>query len=136
LLKSCSCGENMKLGLRTVVFAKKVNIMNVPVYNCSICGRNDVFHAVKDDVGRLIGRLGSRPAPVDIPFDQINELAGVLSRAYTDSKSLQASDIAKAAEERTNQLLDMWLLAASVGDDSWQKELENRLAQLNAQYIP
>ncbi|WP_239617251.1 hypothetical protein [Cohnella mopanensis] len=125
----------MNLKLRTVVFAKKVNINNVPVYNCRMCGRNDVFPGVKDDVGRLVGQLGSRPAPHNIPFDQLHEWAGVLSDALHLSDTLQATVIAKAAEERINQLLDLWLIASSLEDELWKQEIQIRLSQLSAQYI-
>jgi hypothetical protein len=125
----------MKLALRTVIFAKKVNITNVPVYSCSLCGRNDVFHGVKEEVGRLVGELGTRPAPRSIPFEQVHEWAGVLFHTLAQAESLQASDVAKAMEERTNQLLDLWLIASSLGDETWKTELQTRLSQLSAQYI-
>lgn len=125
----------MHLKLRTVIFAKKVNINNVPVYNCSDCGRNDVFPGVKEDVGKLVGQLGVTPAPHSIPFDQVHEWAGVLSQALLLSDSLQASVIARAAEERINQLLDLWLIASSLEDETWKQELQSRLSQLSAQYI-
>jgi hypothetical protein len=135
LLKRCSCGGEMNLMLRTVIFAKKVNINNVPVYNCSLCGRNDVFPGVKEDVGRLVGQLGSKPTPRSIPFDQVHEWAGVLSHAMNQSETLQATVIARAAEERVNQLLDLWLIASSLEDETWKLELTNRLSQLSGQYI-
>jgi hypothetical protein len=135
LLKRCSCGGEMNLMLRTVIFAKKVNINNVPVYNCSLCGRNDVFPGVKEDVGRLVGQLGSKPTPRSIPFDQVHEWAGVLSHAMNQSETLQATVIARAAEERVNQLLDLWLIASSLEDETWKLELSNRLSQLSGQYI-
>jgi hypothetical protein len=125
----------MNLMLRTVIFAKKVNINNVPVYNCSLCGRNDVFPGVKEDVGRLVGQLGSKPTPRSIPFDQVHEWAGVLSHAMNQSETLQATVIARAAEERVNQLLDLWLIASSLEDETWKLELTNRLSQLSGQYI-
>lgn len=135
MLKSCSCGQQMELSLRTVIFAKKVNITNVPVYSCAVCGRNDVFHGVKDDVGRLISQLGTVSDSRSIPFDQIHEWAGLLSDMRTQMRTLQPSDVAKATEERTNQLLDLLNLATSLGDEEWKKEIQARLAQLSAQYI-
>jgi hypothetical protein len=135
LVKRCSCGDEMKLTLRTVIFAKHVSITNVPVYSCSICGRNDVFHGVKSDVGRLIGELGARPAPCSISFDSVNEWADVMIRAKHHSETLQLSEITRVAEERTNQLLDLWLIASSLNDEAWKLEIESRLAQLSVQYI-
>ncbi len=137
MLKICSCGERMDLSLRTVIFAKKVNITNVPVYSCATCGRNDVFHGVKEDVGRLISRLdaGFGADKLDIPFDQVHEWAGVLSGMRAQKRTLEPSDIARATEERTNQLLDLLNLATALGDETWKQELRSRLAQLSAQYI-
>jgi hypothetical protein len=125
----------MALALRTVIFAQKVNITNVPVYSCSLCGRNDVFHGVKEDVGRLIGQLGAKPNASSIPFNQVHELADVLSDLLRRMDTLQPEAIAKATEERTNRLLDLYLLASSLQDEEWKKELQCRLAQLSAQYI-
>jgi hypothetical protein len=125
----------MKLELRTVIFAKKVNIYNVPVYHCAICGRNDVFPGVKNDVGKLVGQLGSRPVPGIIPFDQVHEWAGVLSQALDRSESLQATDIARATEERIDELLDLWLVASSLEDEVWMNEIHTRLSQLSGQFV-
>ena len=136
MLKRCTCGEEMNLGLRTVIFARKVNINNVPVYHCPVCGRNDVFPGVKEDVGKLVGQLGARPAPGSIPFDQVHEWAGVLSQALHDSESLQAAAIAKAAEARIDQLLDLLLIASSLEDEVWMDEIHTRLSQLSARNVP
>ena len=133
--KSCNCGHHMKLELRTIVFARKVNIVSVPVFACPACGQNEVFPGVKQDVGRLVGQLGARPDPGTIWFDEIHEWAGVLSHSLEQSESLHESAVARAAEERTNELLDLWLIASSLGDDEWKDELRRRLSQLNAKYI-
>jgi len=135
LLKRCPCGGEMNLSLRTVIFARKVNINNVPVYNCPGCGRNDVFPGVKEDVGKLVGQLGAKPAPGSIPFDQVHEWAGVLSQAFYQADKLQAATIAKATKERIDQLLDLWLIASSLEDEAWKTEIHTRLCQLSAQYV-
>lgn len=135
MFKICSCGDQMSLSLRTVVFARKVNITNVPVYSCDGCGRNDVFHGVKDDVGRLISQIGTMPDMRCIPFDELHEWAGLLTGMRTQLKTLHPADVARAAEERTNQLLDLLNLATALGDETWKDELRYRLSQLSAQYI-
>lgn len=126
----------MNLSLRTVIFARKVNIKNVPVYHCPGCGRNDVFPGVKDDVGKLVGGLGPRPAAGSISFDQLHEWAGVLSDAKLRSERLQAEAIARAAEERIDRLLDLWLIASTLEDEAWKEEIHTRLTQLSAPYTP
>jgi hypothetical protein len=136
LKKLCECGDTKKLHLRTVIYARKVNITRVPVYCCSRCGSHEVDSGVKDEIGSLIGQLGPRPAPRTIPFDQMNEWAGVLSLALAaDTELLQEYAVVRAAEERTNELLDLWLIAASLGDENWKSELQGRLSQLRAPYI-
>lgn len=131
--KRCPCGDLQQLRLRTVVYARKVSITKVPVFSCSRCGSSEVHAGVKSEIGRLIGRLGSRPVSRIIPFDQINELAGVLASALENgSDRLLAADIARAAEERTNELLDLWLIASSLKDEAWKAEIRERLAQLSS----
>ncbi|MBB6671119.1 hypothetical protein [Cohnella nanjingensis] len=125
----------MSLTLRSVLYAKRVNISNVPVYTCERCSRNEVFPGVKSDLGVLVGRLGSQPHAQTIPFDEIHEWAGVLSHAQSHSKPLRPAMVARVTEERTNELLDLWLVASSVGDEAWMAELRERLSQLSAQYI-
>ncbi|WP_123039921.1 hypothetical protein [Cohnella candidum] len=134
--KRCDCGDTKQLHLRTVIYARKVNITRVPVYSCSGCGSSEVYTGVKDDIGKLIGQLGAKPVPRTIPFDQVNELAGVLSLALAAGEdSLRERDVAQAAEQRTNDLLDLWLIAASLGDEQWKSELQGRLSQLRVPYI-
>jgi hypothetical protein len=125
----------MRLELRTVVYARTVRISNVPVYECGRCRRSEVFPGVKRDVGRLVARLGARPHPQSIGFDRIHEWAGVLSRTLDKSAPLKPDTVAKAAEERIDELLDLLLVASSVGDERWKTEIRGRLSQLNARYI-
>ncbi|MBB6730253.1 hypothetical protein [Cohnella zeiphila] len=136
MFKSCPCGHDMKLILRTVVHARKASIVNVPVYSCEICSRNEVFPGVKEELGRLVGRLGTRPQAQRIPFDEIHEWAAVLREVAAADRPLQAASVMRKAEERTNELLDLMLIASSLGDEIWKKELKRRLSQLSAQYIP
>lgn len=135
MLKSCSCGHTMKLILRTVIHARKVSITNVPVYSCDNCSRNEVFPGVKEDLGRLVGRLGAKPDTKLIRFDEVHELAAVLRNMIERKVPLQAASVARLTEERTNELLDLLLIADSVRDEMWKAELKGRLAQLSAQYI-
>lgn len=134
--KPCSCGAPLKLRMRTVVYARKVKIIRVPVLCCGDCGCHEVYAGVKADIGRLIGKLGPRPESQTISFDEINECAGVLSQALDDgNRTLHPALVARAAQERTNELLDLWLIASSLGDERWKSELSDRLSQLRHAYI-
>lgn len=134
--RRCECGETKTLHLRTLIYARKVHIARVPIFGCSRCGSCEIHPGVKSEIGRLIRQFGPEPAPRTILFDRINELAGVLSSAIGErAEDLQASDIARATEERTNELLDLWLIASSLKDEAWKAELQERLSQLSAPYI-
>lgn len=133
--KRCGCGNIMMLGLKTVVFARKVRIRNVPVHHCAGCGRNEVFAGVKREIGRLIGELGARPESGEIAFDRMNEWAELLCAALRPGRPADAAEIAGAVEERINRLLDLWLVASSLGDESWKSELQTRLSRLRMSYI-
>lgn len=135
MFKRCDCGEEMSLGLRTVYYAKTVNIRNVPVYACEACSRNVVFPGVKSDLSQLLASLGPKPQPGSISFDEVHEWAGVLSEAAARRAPLLTSTVSRMAQERTNDLLDLLLVAAAVGDESWKRELESRLTQLSGQFI-
>ncbi|MDG0793357.1 hypothetical protein OMP38_22815 [Cohnella ginsengisoli] len=135
MFKRCICGEAMALGLRKVFYSKTVSITGVPVYACGHCARNEVYPGVKSDLSRLLSDLGAKPLPREIRFDEVHEWAGMLHRAASASVPLSAAGIAKLTEERTNELLDLLLIAASLEDAAWKRELEGRLSQLNGQYI-
>jgi len=136
LNKRCLCGAALKLRMRTVVYSRKVKITRVPVYCCNGCGKHEVYAGVKADIGRLIGKLGSRPEAQTISFDEINECAGVLSQALDrGNRAVQPAAVVRVAQERTNELLDLWLIASSLGDEQWKSELSDRLSQLRHAYI-
>jgi len=132
----CLCGGATCLQLRTVVYARHVKITGVPVICCPNCGNHEVFEGVKKEVGLLLATLGSKPEPATISFCERNEWANLLARAIKSAPNgLQSSEIMRAAEERTNELLDLWLIAASLGDEKWKSELQDRLSQLRKVYI-
>ncbi|THF74218.1 hypothetical protein [Cohnella fermenti] len=125
----------MTLILRTLIYVHKVSIANVPVYSCEFCSRNEVFPGVKEDLGQLVGRMGSKPQPQTIPFEEQHEWAAVLRDMAANRQPLDAAAVARSIENRTNELLDLLLVASSLRDEKWQKELRGRLSQLSAQYI-
>ncbi|WP_238162379.1 hypothetical protein [Cohnella sp. AR92] len=125
----------MKLILRTVIYVHKVSIANVPVFSCDYCSHNEVFPGVKEDLGQLVGRMGAAPEPQTIFFDEKHEWAGVLAGLIAQKEPIQAASVARRIEERTNELLDLLLVASSLRDETWQMELRSRLSQLSAQYI-
>lgn len=125
----------MALGLRQVLYSKTVGISGVPVYACGQCSRSEVYPGVKSDLSRLLSELGPKPLPREIRFDELHEWARMLSQASSASLPLSGARIVQLTEERTNELLDLLLIASSLDDTAWKRELEGRLSQLNGQYI-
>lgn len=127
--KHCKCGQAMSIRLRTVIYQNKVEIENVPVYTCEACNRSEVFPGVKPELTELIGDLGSIPDKKRLQFEEMSELAHLMM-AVTDKEHRHES-ICQIFEERVNQLLDLLLLAQSLGDEPWMDDIRQRLSQIS-----
>ncbi len=131
---TCTCGSEMRLSLRTLIYSSKVEINNVPIYTCECCHRSEVFSAVKGDLTPLIEQIAdSQDEPSKIRFDECNELAFLLMKA-SDQELLHES-LMNIIEERINELLDMLLLAKSLNDPAWVEDLRGRLRQISDHYV-
>lgn len=119
----------MHIALRTVIFQKVVVIENVPVCSCETCDIQEVLPAIKAEVTDLIRSFGSEPERRTIYFDQTSELAHLLILAC--DKQQQGRPVQDIVRERVNELLDMMLLARSLNDAEWRKDLERRLRQIS-----
>ncbi|KIL41206.1 hypothetical protein SD70_09075 [Gordoniibacillus kamchatkensis] len=131
--KLCKCGTEMTLRLRTVIYQNKVDIENVPVYSCDSCQRSEVLPSVKPELTVLIGRLGSEPGKQQLLFDELSEIAYLMRKV--SEKEHQAQSVERIVQERINELLDMMLIAKSVGDERWSEEIRARLAQISQHSI-
>lgn len=131
--KRCQCGNEMKLLLRTVVYAGKTEIANVPIFSCGSCSQSEVLYDVKRDLKELIANLGSNPDEHPIRFEDCNELVDVLYEVFTQGRAYaNVRNIEAMLEERINQLLDLYLLARSLSDRHWTAEIEKRLTQITS----
>ena len=132
--KFCVCGQTMSIRLRTVIFSNKVKIENVPIYSCGGCERSEVLQDVKQELSTLIRELGRNPEKQHIRFNESNELAFLLHEA---TKRERANvPVEQIVKERVNQLLDLMLLAQSLGDEPWSEEIRERLSQIAKASIP
>ncbi|WP_254634633.1 hypothetical protein [Paenibacillus sp. GbtcB18] len=127
--KGYCCGQPIHLCLRTVVFKQKVEIENVPIYSCEACGKSVVYSSVKPKVTELIDTLGPKPEKQILRFEDVSEIACLIVRLACSSED--GYGFKQAVEERVNELLDLLLLATSVGDMGWVGELRSRLAQIS-----
>ena len=128
MLRTCKCGETLDIRLRTVIYSHTVEVDNVPIYSCSSCYHTQVLPEVKSDLTRLISELGRRPAKQRLNFIDCNEWAYLIAKAA--DRDMMHISIQSIIVDRVDQLLDMLLLARSLNDNSWEKELTARLSQL------
>ena len=128
LLKKCKCGETMDIRLRTVIYSSTVEIDNVPIFSCDECFHTEILTEVKPELARLISELGSKPRKQKINFDEMNEWAHLITKAI--DRELMHVPIHNIIGERVDQLLDLMLLAQSLGDKDWEEDLRARLSQI------
>jgi hypothetical protein len=128
--KKCSrCGKNTEIVLRNVVYRNRVKILKVPVHVCvdEHCAHTQVVDMVKEDLKKLIDDLGNNPQRQSIEFEEVSELSNLLVLAVHQGED---ATVQKALEERVNELLDLFLLAQSLGDKKWMGELRQRLTKI------
>ncbi|MFC3790762.1 hypothetical protein ACFOQM_18750 [Paenibacillus sp. GCM10012307] len=121
--------------LRTVVYSGKVEIDNVPIFSCSACNRSEVSPGVKPDLTGLIGQLGSKPDKQSFLFNEWNEWADLLVEVYAKDKRLQSQMLEEHLDARINKLLDLLIVAKSLGDEAWMNEIQKRLSQISRRFI-
>jgi hypothetical protein len=129
LRKLCKCGSSMSVRLRTVIYQNKVEIENVPIFSCGVCRRSEVFAEVKPELTGVIGKLGNSPEKQHLHFNDINEIAHLMYKVT--EKQHAADPVEKIVEERINELLDLLLLAQSLGDEPWAEDIRKRLGQIS-----
>jgi hypothetical protein len=131
---TCTCGDQMSLQLRTVIYSGTIEIVNVPIFTCQTCCRSIVYDAVKGDLTSLIEQIAKTDGtPVEIRFEERNELALLLKKA--SDKALLNESLRDIVEERINELLDIMLLAQSLKNDEWIEETRSRLRQITEHYM-
>jgi len=119
----------MAILLRNVVYRGKVKILNVPVHECmdERCAHSQVVEVIKEDLKKLMDDLGQQPQRQAIEFEEISEFSHLLVLVANQQEEEAARQV---IEERINELLDMFLLAQSLGDTQWMSEIRNRLMQI------
>ncbi|MDA5110178.1 MULTISPECIES: hypothetical protein [Brevibacillus] len=130
MYKKCSrCGSDMELVLRNVVYRSRVKIMNVPVHVCGndACGHSQVVDVIKDDLKKLMEEWGQHPQRQSIEFEEVSELSHLM---VLIAKEKEDATVREALQERVNELLDLFLLARSLGDQNWMHELRQRLTKI------
>lgn len=129
--KKCSqCGSNMNVMLRQLVYRHRVNIYNVPVLVCSDeeCSHSQVVDGIKGQLVQLVHDLGQNPNRQEIRFEEMSEFTNLLIMVAEEEE--ENCNVSKLLDERINDLLDMFLLAQSLGDEKWEGELRQRLLEI------
>ena len=130
LQKKCSrCGNEMSIMLRNVVYRNRVKIHNVPVHVCvdEHCAHSQVVDEIKEDLKKLMNDLGQNPPRQAIEFGELSEFSNLLVLVANQEEETCVREV---KEERINELLDLFLLAQSLGDESWMLDIRKRLTEL------
>lgn len=119
----------MSIKLRNVVYRNRVKIHNVPVHVCDDehCSHSQVVEVIKEELKQVMKELGPAPVRQDIEFEQLSELSHLLLH---DCEANEENAVKIVVENRINELLDMFLLAQSLGDERWMTEIRQRLVQI------
>jgi hypothetical protein len=126
--KQCTCKEMMHLTLRSVIFQKKVEIINVPVFTCPKCDKTEVMPLVKNDLTKVVHKLGNRPAEQKVSLSEFSEITHLILQVTNQNR--MDEPVEKIIEDRINELLDMMLLAQSLKDHQWMKQIRKRLTEI------
>jgi predicted NAD/FAD-binding protein len=124
----------MHIRLRTLIYSDRLEIENVPVFSCDACNYNELYAEAKPDLTKLIDQLGGKPEKQQLYFNEINDFAHMLF-TVSAAESLPVS-AEKLLEERVNRLLDLLLLAKSLNDELWERDICGRLEQIVQQTEP
>ncbi|WP_442603856.1 hypothetical protein [Paenibacillus sp. KN14-4R] len=127
--KNCLCGNQIHIALRTIVFQSKLEIQNVPVYSCKHCGSNEVYPIIKEELKSIINQYVENDEISKIYFEDKSEIVALLLKHNELPVSIDA--FRQLMDERTNELLDMLLLAQSLQDTDWIANIHLRLTQIN-----
>lgn len=131
----CKCKLTMNLELRSVIYAKRVEIRDVPVFSCMTCSTYEVLKPVKPDLVQLIGSLTPGSEYASVSFAYSNEVAKLITELLEHHPDIDidamGKEIEQAKQERINLLLDLYQYALSAGDEHWMNDVERRLEQLS-----
>ncbi|HIW34059.1 MAG TPA: hypothetical protein IAA29_14855, partial [Candidatus Paenibacillus intestinavium] len=85
-----------------------------------------------------IEELGEQPKKMNILFNERNEWAKLLVEYKRTKKTARTANdqFEQLMKSRTNELLDLYLLAQSLQDQDWLDSIVRKLTQLGAQTKP
>ncbi|WP_036716870.1 hypothetical protein [Paenibacillus sp. JCM 10914] len=136
MLKTCNCGQRMKLELRKLIHERRTRICHVPVYACQNCKRHELLPLIKADLVRYLTSLSDQESSkIRVSFADVNEPAHVLREVFRTYADESADDFQvrckEAFDERINMLLDLFRYAQTMKDADWMKQIEGRLEQVS-----
>ncbi|WP_211745354.1 hypothetical protein [Paenibacillus sp. Marseille-Q4541] len=131
----CNCKQTMNLELRTVIFAKKIEIKNVPVFSCMSCSTYEVLKPVKAHLTEYLQTIEQPTNYQVVMFSEMNEVANLICDLCNRKPELDSDELANVMDaykqERINLLLDVYQCALQMEDKPWMKDIQRRLEQLS-----
>ncbi|MEF3354877.1 hypothetical protein PV403_17100 [Paenibacillus sp. GYB006] len=133
----CDCNQPMNLELHTVIFAKKIEVKNVPIFSCMSCSTYEVLKPVKAHLTEYLQTIElSLHDPYQVViFSDIDEVASLFCDLYKRNVEMDLEKIGDVVEvykeERINLLLDVYQCALQMNDEGWMSDTQRRLEQLS-----
>ncbi len=133
----CDCKQPMSLELHSVIFAKKIEVKNVPIFSCMSCSTYEVLEPVKTHLTEYLKtiELSIKDPYQVVMFSDINEVAGLFYDLYKSNVEMDLEKFGSAIEaykeERINLLLDVYQCAIQMNDEGWMSDTQRRLEQLS-----
>lgn len=132
--RKCSCNQPMNLELHTVIFSKKLEIQNVPVFSCMSCSTYELLAPLKTQLSEYLKTVQLPKERRVVSFAEMNEAANLFYDLYKRKVNLDADNLIEIMEtfkqERINLLLDVYQYAVQMNDESWTCDTQRRLEQL------
>jgi hypothetical protein len=100
-------------------------VNHVPVVHCEVCGRSEVYAAVKESLYHVL----ASEAREEVDFEEFSECANHL--VQLDDQSVDIEIWIERLCNRMDDLLDLLGFAISTNDRSWSDDIQRRLRELH-----
>ncbi|KAA9004027.1 hypothetical protein F4V43_11505 [Paenibacillus spiritus] len=134
--KRCGCGAAMMIHMHTLIYKRRVQIAEVPVYSCARCGIYEPVPMIRQELMTLLAELNEQTPSGSLSFAERSEWAAIVRDTLTSEGAGAAEEeglgpaIQQAVQGRIDLLLDLYRFAFAAGEATWMAEIERRLSSL------
>ena len=111
--KQCNrCGHVMHLYLRKLVYMNHTQIEHVPMYWCCYCGHHELVEQIKEELKQCLQRLHTEKGTKAISFAEHSIFTRMMLKTCAQKPCFTV-----------DEWLDLYLLAKSLGDKQWLRQV-------------